>query len=259
MPLNGTPNQFKANIAAGLPQIGLWSSLAAPVVTEVVAGAGFDWFVVDTEHSPNELTDVLIHLQIAAAFPTEAVVRVPIFDPVVMKRYLDIGARTILIPMIEDEATAAAVVASTRYPPDGIRGVSISQRANRYGRVPGYQTHYADGLCLLLQIETRKGLATIADIAAVAGVDGLFIGPSDLSADLGHLGDPGHPAVQAAIRQAVDCCRAAGKPAGILAPVQADAQRYLDWGFTFVAVGSDLGVLTKGTDALVAAFNKPKG
>ena len=114
MPLNGTPNRFKADIAAGRPQIGLWSSLAAPVVTEVVAGAGFDWFVVDTEHSPNELTDVLVHLQVAAAFPTEAVVRVPIFDPVVMKRYLDIGARTILVPMIEDEATAAAVVASTR-------------------------------------------------------------------------------------------------------------------------------------------------
>jgi 4-hydroxy-2-oxoheptanedioate aldolase len=258
MPLNGTPNRFKADIAAGRPQIGLWSSLAAPVVTEVVAGAGFDWFVVDTEHSPNELTDVLVHLQVAAAFPTEAVVRVPIFDPVVMKRYLDIGARTILVPMIEDEATAAAVVASTRYPPHGIRGVSISQRANRYGRVPGYQANYTDDICLLLQIETRKGLAAIEDIAAVPGVDGLFIGPSDLSADLGHLGNASHPDVQAAIKDAVDRCRAVGKPAGILAPVQADAQRYLEWGYTFVAVGSDLGVLTKGTDALVATF-KPKG
>jgi 2-keto-3-deoxy-L-rhamnonate aldolase RhmA len=149
-------------------------------------------------------------------------------------------------------------VASTRYPPHGIRGVSISQRANRYGRVPGYQAHYTDDICLLLQIETRKGLAAIEDIAAVPGVDGLFIGPSDLSADLGHLGNASHPDVQAAIKDAVDRCRAVGKPAGILAPVQADAQRYLEWGYTFVAVGSDLGVLTKGTDALVATF-KPKG
>jgi 2-dehydro-3-deoxyglucarate aldolase len=171
-------------------------------------------------------------------------------DPVEIKRLLDAGFYNFLIPMIETADAARAAVAATRYPPDGIRGVSVSQRGNRYGTVPDYLKRANEQVCVLVQIESRKGLAAAAEIAAVDGVDGVFVGPSDLAAALGHLGDAAHPEVQQAIGDVFRIASAAGKPLGILAPVEADARRYLEMGATFVAVGSDLGVFRAATQAL---------
>jgi 4-hydroxy-2-oxoheptanedioate aldolase len=254
MPLNGSANMLKASLAEGRVQIGFWSSLCSPLVVELIAGAGFDWLLVDSEHAPNDLPQVVAQLQVAAAYPTEAVVRVPAADPVVIKRYLDAGARSLLVPFVEDAEAARAVVAATRYPPEGMRGVSVGHRANRFGRVKGYMQEAPSQLCLVVQLETRRALREVEAIASVGGIDAVFIGPSDLAADLGHLGQAGHPEVQDGIRGAIERCRAVGRPIGILAPVVEDARRYLAWGATMVAVGSDIGVLLRGTDALVGTF-----
>lgn len=259
MPLNGSANMLKAGLAGGRVQIGFWSSLCSPLVVEVVAGAGFDWLLIDSEHAPNDLPEVMAQLQAAAAYPTEAVVRVPTADPVIIKRFLDAGARSLLIPFIEDTAAAQAVVAATRYPPEGMRGVSVGHRANRFGRMKGYMHEAPASLCLVVQLETRKALLEAEAIASVEGVDAVFIGPSDLAADFGHLGQAGHPEVQDGIRGAIERCRAIGRPIGILAPVVEDARRYLAWGATMVAVGSDIGVLVRGTDLLVETFAPAKG
>jgi 4-hydroxy-2-oxoheptanedioate aldolase len=175
-------------------------------------------------------------------------------DAVVIKRLLDAGAQSFLIPMVQNAEEAAAAVAATRYPPQGIRGVALSHRGNRYSRVPDYLARANEEICLIVQIESRAAVECAAEIAAVEGVDGLFIGPSDLAADLGHLGNPGHPDVQAEISKVLKACKAAGKAPGILAGVEDQAKTYLDAGFTFVAVGSDLGLLTKHADALRACF-----
>lgn len=254
MPLNGSANMLKAALAEGRPQIGFWSSLCSPLVAELVAGAGFDWLLIDSEHAPNDLPQVMAQLQAAAAYPTEAVVRIPTADPVIIKRYLDVGARSLLVPFVEDVAAARAVVAATRYPPDGVRGVSVGHRANRFGRVKRYIHEAPASLCLVVQLETRRALQEAPAIASVEGIDAVFIGPSDLAADFGHLGQAGHREVQDGIRTAIERCRAIGRPIGILAPVIEDARRYLDWGAGMVAVGSDIGVLLRGTDTLVEAF-----
>lgn len=247
-------NRFKRAIAAGETQIGLWVSLGAATVAEILAHSGFDWLVVDTEHAPNELPDVVAQLRVTDGGAAEAVVRPAWNDMVVIKRLLDAGAQTLLIPFVQTEDEARDAVRSMRYPPDGVRGVATAPRANRYGRVKDYVGRVNDELCLLVQVETASAVDRIGAIAAVDGVDGIFIGPSDLAADLGHLGDSAHEDVQAAIRAAVDACKAAGKPAGILAPVEEDARRYLEWGFTFVAVGSDLGLLRAAADGIAARF-----
>jgi 4-hydroxy-2-oxoheptanedioate aldolase len=254
MPLNGSENTLKASLAAGRPQIGFWSSLCSPHVAELIAGAGFDWLLIDSEHAPNDLPQVVAQLQAVAAYPTEAVVRIPVADATIIKRYLDAGARSLLVPFVEDGAAAREVVAATRYPPAGVRGVSVAHRANRFGRVRGYMGNAPASLCVVVQIETRRALAAVDEIAAVDGVDAVFIGPSDLAADFGHIGNAGHPEVQQGIREAIGRCRSAGRPIGILAPVPDDARRYMEWGATMVAVGSDIGVLARGTDALVEAF-----
>lgn len=247
-------NRFKAAISEGRRQIGLWSSLGSPAAMEMLAHSGFDWFVLDTEHAPNELPDVIAQMRVLANCPAEAVIRPAWNDMVLIKRFLDAGAQTLLVPFVQDADEARQAVRSMRYPPDGVRGVSVAQRANRYGRVVDYHARAQGELCLLVQLETRSALSQIEAIADVDGVDGIFIGPSDLAADLGHLANPAHPEVQDAIRSAVERCRAAGKPAGILTPVEDEARRYLDWGFTFVAVGSEMGLLRKAADALAARF-----
>jgi 4-hydroxy-2-oxoheptanedioate aldolase len=247
-------NRFKHAILAGRCQIGLWSSLGSPTAMEMLAHSGFDWFVLDTEHAPNELPDVIAQMRVLANSPTEAVVRPAWNDMVLIKRFLDAGAQTLLVPFIQNADEARQAVRSMRYPPDGVRGVSVAQRANRYGRVADYHARAQDELCLLVQLETRSALDQLEAIAEVDGVDGIFIGPSDLAADLGHLGNPAHPEVQDAIRSAVERCRSVGKPAGILTPVEDEARRYLDWGFTFVAVGSEMGLLRKAADALASRF-----
>jgi len=246
------PNTFKAAIASGKQQIGLWSSLCSNIATEIIAGSGFDWIVLDTEHAPNEIPGLLSQLQAMSGSPTEPVVRVAWNDTVIIKRVLDIGARTLLIPFVQNAEEARAAVAATRYPPRGVRGVSVGPRANRYGRVPGYHHTAHENICVIVQIETRSACTQIEAIATVEGIDGIFIGPSDLAADLGYLANPKHPEVQATIADACKRIRAAGKGAGMLTGDPEEACRYLANGFTFVAMGSDAGVLAGATAKLAA-------
>ncbi|HUH84163.1 MAG TPA: HpcH/HpaI aldolase/citrate lyase family protein, partial [Stellaceae bacterium] len=208
------PNRFKRALAEKRPQIGLWLMLASPAATEVAAGAGFDWLLIDMEHSPNELPDIAHHLRAAEGGTAEPVVRVPWNDPVMVKRLLDIGARSLLFPFVQSAEEARRAVQATRYPPAGIRGFAGTTRANRYGRIPDYAKRAADEICVLVQCETRKAVAEIPAIAAVDGVDGIFIGPSDLAADMGHIADTQHPEVQAAILAAGKAIVAAGKAPG---------------------------------------------
>lgn len=247
-------NAFKHAIIGGKPQIGLWSSLCSNIAAEVIAGAGFDWVVLDAEHAPNELSGLLSQLQAMAGGTATPIVRPAWNDPVLFKRLLDIGAPGLLVPFVQNAEEARRAVAATRYPPQGIRGVATSIRASRFGRIKDYFARAAEETCLLVQVETRAALSHLDAIAAVEGVDGVFIGPSDLAADHGHLGNPGHPEVQAAISGALARLKAKGKPAGILTSNEAEAKRYLADGFTFVAVGNDSGLLGRAAEALAQRF-----
>jgi 4-hydroxy-2-oxoheptanedioate aldolase len=247
-------NLFKRAVGEGRAQIGLWCSLCSNVAAEVISDAGFDWILVDTEHAPNELPMVLSQLQALAGGTGAAVVRPAWNDPVLMKRLLDIGVQNFLVPYVQNADEARAAVAATRYPPQGIRGVSVGHRANRFGRVKDYFKRANDEICVLVQLETGTALQNLEAIAAVDGVDGLFIGPSDLAAALGHLGDNGHPEVKAAIEDAFKRIRKAGKAPGILAPIEAEARHWLSLGCVVCAVGSDLGLLARNSEALAAKF-----
>jgi 4-hydroxy-2-oxoheptanedioate aldolase len=248
-------SSFKRALEAGRLQIGLWSILSSHVTVEIIAGSGFDWLVLDTEHSPNELPMVYSQLQAAAAGGrAHPVVRVPWNDMVTLKRYLDIGVQSFLIPYVESAEEAANAVAYTRYPPHGVRGYSAAPRASGFGRIKDYPQLCEAELSVLVQVESRRGLDNIEEIAAVDGVTGVFIGPGDLAAALGHVGNPKHPEVQAAIEDAIARIRACGKPAGILSADEALARRYIELGCTFVAVGSDLGILARTSEQLAAKF-----
>jgi 4-hydroxy-2-oxoheptanedioate aldolase len=248
-------NAFKTALRRGDQLYGLWLALADPYSAEVCAGAGFDWLVIDGEHAPNDLRSTLAQLQAVAPYPAAPVVRPPVGDPVLIKQLLDIGARNLLIPMVETADQARDLVAATRYPPRGIRGVgSALARASGFSRDADYLKHADEGVCLLLQVESVAALAALDEIAAVEGVDGVFVGPADLAASFGHLGNPGHPEVQAAIRDAAGRIRAAGKAAGILATDESVARTYLEWGYTFVAVGVDVTLLARATTQLAARF-----
>lgn len=254
IPYNAFPNQFKHDLAAGKRLIGCWCSLASPITTEVLGIAGFDWLLLDGEHSPNDALSFIPQLMALKDSVSAPVVRPSWNNAVEIKRLLDAGFYNFLVPFIESADDAKRAVAATRYPPQGVRGVSVSQRNNRYGTVPGYFQTINEQVCVLVQIESRAGMAALPEIAAVDGVDGIFVGPSDLAAALGHLGNAAHPQVQEAIASLFAVARQAGKPAGILAPVEADARRYLELGASFVAVGSDLGVFRNATQALVDRF-----
>lgn len=247
-------NAFKAGVKAKKLQIGLWQSLCSNIGAEICSDSGFDWLLLDTEHSPNEIPDLLSQLQAMELGTATAIVRPAWNDAVIIKRCLDIGAQTLLIPYVQNVEEAKAAVAATRYPPHGIRGVSVAARASRYGRVAGYLTKANDEICVLVQVETGQALAQIEAIAKVEGVDGVFIGPSDLAASLGHVGNPQHADVQAAMKNAVERLTAIGVPAGILTGNEDEARRYIDWGYLFVAVGSDVGLLAKNADALAKKF-----
>lgn len=247
-------NEFKRAIAAGKQQIGLWVSLANSYSAEICAGAGFDWMVLDGEHSPNDPTTILPQLQAAAPYPVSCIVRPAWNDTVLIKRYLDVGAQSLLIPYVQNGEEAAKAVASIRYPVQGVRGVAGVTRASRFGRVKDYVKHAAEELCLLVQIETREGLNNLEAIARTDGVDGVFIGPADLAAGLGHLGDQQHPEVQSAIADGIKRIRACGKPAGILATDEASTRRYIEWGTTFTAVGLDAMILAREAEKLAAKF-----
>jgi 4-hydroxy-2-oxoheptanedioate aldolase len=254
--MNTQPNLFKQAIREGRPQIGLWASLCSNVASEVIASAGFDWILIDTEHAPNELPMVFSQLQALVGGTAAPVVRPAWNDLVLVKRLLDVGAQNLLIPYVQTAEEARAAVAATRYPPQGIRGVAVTHRANRFGRVKDYFKRANEEICVLVQIETRLALQNIEAIAAVEGVDGLFIGPSDLAAALGRLGETNHPEVRAAIEDALKRIRKAGKAPGILAPVEADARHWLSHGCVVLAVGSDIGLLARQSEELAAKFKK---
>jgi 4-hydroxy-2-oxoheptanedioate aldolase len=252
-------NRFKQSLREGRQLIGLWSSLVSPAATEILGDSGFDWILIDTEHAPNETPMVADQLRAASLGTASPVVRPPWNDPVVLKRLLDVGVQTLLVPFVQSAEEAARAVAATRYPPRGIRGVASVHRANRYGRVTDYFARADGEMCVLVQLETRTAVDALEAIAGVDGVDGIFIGPSDLAASLGHPGHNAHPDVRRTIEDACRRARAAGTPVGILAPVESDAQAYLEMGFAFVAVGSDIVVLRKGCDGLVKRFKDVQG
>ena len=247
-------NQLKRALLKGLPQIGLWSSLSSHITVEVIAGSGFDWLLLDTEHSPNEVTMVLSQLQAMTGGTATPVVRPAWNDAVLFKRFLDIGVQSFLVPWIQNADEARRAVAATRYPPEGIRGVATTIRANRFGRIKNYAATVHAELCVVVQIETQVALGNLEEIAAVDGVDALFIGPSDLAADMGHVGNSAHPDVRAAIDSAIARIVKTGKRAGILAPIEADARHWLSLGCLFVAVGSDAGILARQSEALAAKY-----
>ncbi|MEK8080088.1 4-hydroxy-2-oxoheptanedioate aldolase [Pseudomonas sp. XK-1] len=248
-------NTFKQRLQAGEAQIGLWLGLADPYCAELAANAGFDWLLIDGEHAPNDLRGLLGQLQAVAPYPSQAVIRPVIGDTALIKQLLDIGAQTLLVPMVESAEQARELVRAMHYPPSGVRGVgSALARASRWNSIPGYLDKADAQMCLLVQIENLDGLANLDAIAAIEGVDGVFIGPADLSAAMGHRGNPAHPEVQAAIEDAIARIQKAGKAAGILSADQALARRYLELGAKFVAVGVDTTVLMRGLQTLAAAF-----
>jgi 2-dehydro-3-deoxyglucarate aldolase len=249
-PYTALPNRFRQRLLAGEPLIGCWLSLASPITTEVVGVAGFDWLLLDAEHAPNDVLSLIPQLMALKDSPSAPVVRPPWNDTVIIKRLLDSGCYNFLIPFVESAEQARAAVAATRYPPQGVRGVSQVQRSNRYGSVPDYFKTVNDNIAVVVQIENRAGVEAAGEIAAVDGIDGLFIGPADLSASYGQFGNPNHPDVQAAIASVHAAARAAGKPSGVLTSVEADNRRYLELGMTLVAVGSDLGMLRATSQAL---------
>jgi 4-hydroxy-2-oxoheptanedioate aldolase len=246
-------NRFKRALKSGEAQIGIWSSLGSPIVAEILADSGFDWVLLDTEHSPNELPNVLAQLQSMSGGSASPIVRVAWNDMVTIKRFLDIGAQSLLVPYVQTEEEAANAVAFMRYPQEGVRGVAGQMRAAGYGRIKDYLRKAASELCLLVQVETRTGIANLDAIAAVEGVDGVFIGPNDLATDMGHFGEWQQPEVWTVIETAAQRIRRAGKAAGILVS-EAYGARCLELGFQFVAVGSDIGLL-RAADGLAAKFH----
>ena len=251
-------NTFKQALKDFRPQIGLWMGLASDYSAEICALAGFDWLVIDGEHAPNDLGRILAQLKTLAAYPgSHAVARVPVGDTALIKQYLDLGAQNILVPMVETAAQAAELVRAMRYPQDdgqgGVRGMA-GARASRWGHYSDYFQRANEEVCLLVQVESRQALHNLDAIAATPGVDGVFIGPADLSASMGHVGNATHPEVQAAIEDAIARIRQAGKAPGILMADEALARRYLSLGAVFVAVGLDTQILMRQTSALAARY-----
>lgn len=248
-------NPFKMALHNKQTQIGLWVGLADPYCAEICAGAGFDWLLIDGEHAPNDIRSTLAQLQATAAYPVHPIVRPVIGETWMIKQYLDLGVQTLLVPMVETAEQARQLVAATRYPPQGIRGVgSALARASRWNGIPNYLQGANDEICLLLQVESKAALENIDEIAATDGVDGVFIGPADLSASLGHLGNPGHPEVSSAIEDAIARITGAGKAAGILSADEKLAHHYLDLGCTFVAVGVDTSLFGRAVRNLASKF-----
>lgn len=247
-------NPLKSLRSQSRPAIGIWCSLANALSTEVVGGAGPDWLLIDCEHSPNDLRSVVAQLQAVGRFPLEPVVRLPSDSAVLIKQFLDAGARSLMIPNVTSVRQARDVVAAMRYAPEGMRGFSVGHRANQFGRIKNYHATAQVQQLLAVQIECAEAVANAAEIAAVDGVDVLFVGPGDLSTNLGAMGNPSVAEVQQAISQVAEAAAGAGKVAGILTLVRLQAERYLELGYRMVAVGSDLGLLAAGSDALLQSF-----
>jgi 4-hydroxy-2-oxoheptanedioate aldolase len=236
-------NRFKRAITSGSTQYGVWLVSGAPATAEALGSAGFDFMVVDTEHTPIDPPQVAEILRTIAGTPASAIVRPAWNDMVLIKRLLDIGAQSLLIPFVQNAEEAKRAVAFTRYPPDGVRGVAAVHRGSRYGNVPNYAKTAAAELCVIVQVETQAALEQLPAIAAVPGIDSLFIGPADLAASMGHLGDFNHAAVQEKLKQGAEMCRKLGKPVGIVGPNPEMVVRYLEYGFSWVAINSDIGMM----------------
>jgi 4-hydroxy-2-oxoheptanedioate aldolase len=248
-------NQFKAALRAGRNQFGLWLGLGETFSAEICAGAGFDWLLIDAEHGPNDLRSILAQLQAIAPYASQAVVRPPQGDHVLIKQLLETGVQTLLIPMVESAAQARGLVEAMRYPPAGIRGVgSALARASRWGRIANYAHLANEQMCLLVQVETRAGYEQLDDILAVDGVDGVFFGSADLAASYGYLGQSTHPEIVAAIENGLQRTRAAGLAGGVLCSDKALNDRYMAAGARFVAVGVDALLLTAATTALCQIY-----
>lgn len=251
-------NLFKKRLLAGETLIGCWVALGDAYAAELMGTAGFDWLVIDGEHAPNDIRSIRDQLAALTASTAEPVVRLPVGEPWLIKQALDIGAQTLLIPMVESAAQARDMVRACRYPPNGIRGAGAALgRASQFASIPDYVPTADAQICLLLQVESRAGLDELDEIAALDGVDGVFIGPSDLSADMGFGGKPDAPEVKAAIADAFSRIAAAGKAPGCLGMSEESTQRYLDQGARFLATGSDVGLLAKSARELAARW-KPK-
>ncbi len=243
-------NTFKKALAEGRRQIGLWCAIPDSGVAEMLAGCGFDWLLFDTEHAALDEVHVLPLLQAVAPYPVHAIVRPDALNPAEIKKILDVGAQSILVPYVETVEQARLAAASVDYPPRGIRGVAGATRASRFGTVKGYHAAARDEICLLVQLETAAALDALEDIAAVPGIDGIFIGPADLAASLGHAGNPGHPTVKATVLDAIRRIRAAGKPAGILTLDPEFLEECVEAGSLFTAVDVDAVLLRRSAAAL---------
>jgi 4-hydroxy-2-oxoheptanedioate aldolase len=238
----------------------MWACSGSTLVTEVAAGSGLDWLLIDMEHSTNTLESVLLQLQTVAAYPITPLVRVPSNDTVAIKQILDLGAQNLIVPMVSSADEARAAVAATRYPPAGVRGVgSALARSARWNRVDGYLQESAQHTSLTVQIETAAGVDAAAEIAAVDGIDAVFVGPSDLSASMGLLGQQTHPDVVAAVEKVFTAVKAAGKPVGVNAFDPAAADAYVAGSADFVAVGADVALLARASEALAARFITAEG
>jgi 4-hydroxy-2-oxoheptanedioate aldolase len=250
------PETFAARLAAAdRPQVGLWVCSGSPVMAEIVAGSGVDWVLIDAEHSPNGLESILAQLYAVSAYPVAPVVRVPIGDTVIIKQVLDLGAQNLLVPMVDSAAQAAELVRAIRYPAAGVRGVGASlARSSRWNRVPAYLKDASATISLTVQVESAAAVAAVDEIVAVDGVDAIFVGPADLAASMGWLGEPSHPEVVEAVLAALRAAAAAGKPAGVNAFVPEEAERYLQAGAAFVAVGADVAIAARATEALADRF-----
>lgn len=255
MPLPLEPTFREALAGSDRPLAGMWVCSGSPLIAELCAGSGLDWLLVDAEHSPNGLESVLAQLQAIHGYPVSTLVRPPVNDVVLIKQYLDIGVQNLLIPMVHSVAEAEAAVAATRYPPEGLRGVgSALARAARWNRVPDYLANAGGTISVTVQIESTAAVESVEDILKVEGVDAIFVGPSDLAASMGVLGQQEHPQVRAAVEQCMSAARQAGKPAGVNAFNPETAQHYLDTGAAFILVGADVALLARGSEALARRF-----
>ena len=251
-------NRFKAALKGGRTLFGCWLSLADTFSTELMGTAGFDWLVIDAEHGPNDLRSTLAQLQVLEASASQAVVRVPIGETYLIKQVLDAGAQTVLVPMVESADQARQLVRDVTYPPDGVRGVGYAlTRASRFSEIADYGTTADAQICLLVQVENRKGIDNLDEILAVEGVDGVFIGPADLAADMGHMGNALHEEVQAVIMEAIARIRAAGKAPGILSTHDPMTHAAIAAGAQFVALGADLLLLARSARDLARKWTEP--
>lgn len=254
--MDATVRSFKDRIRHATPAIGMWVASGSPLVAEICAGSELDWLIIDGEHAPNDLRSTLAQLQAAAAYPIDVVVRVPIGDPVLIKQHLDIGATSLLVPMIHDRASAEAVVRAVRYPPEGERGVgSAVARSSRWNRHATYMDEANERITTIVQIESRQAIDELEEIASVDGIDAVFVGPADLAASLGHRGRQDHPEVIQTVLDVLQRAAEAGKPVGVNAFDETLARRYLAAGARFIVVGADVSLLAAGSTQLATRFS----